>query len=69
MTIGPADHPRDELPPFLDGPQLADELARRKDVQPIRSADDLACEGIFDTDEELQEFLADTYATRRTNLA
>ena len=34
-----------------------DELARRKGVQPIRSFDDLACDGIFETDEELDEFL------------
>lgn len=68
MTTGHADHSPDELPPFLDGPQLAEELARRKDVQPIRSADDLACDGLFETDEELQEFLDDTYAARRANL-
>lgn len=49
-------------------PELADELARRKNARPIRSADDLACEGIFDTDEELNEFLEDTYAARRANL-
>ncbi|MEU6641064.1 hypothetical protein ABZ863_00775 [Saccharomonospora sp. NPDC046836] len=65
---GHADHADDDLPLFLDGPELADELARRKDVQPIRSADDLACEGIFDTDEELHEFIEYTYATRRANL-
>jgi len=32
-------------------------LLREKDVQPIRSVDDLVCEGIFDTDQELDEFL------------
>lgn len=69
MTTGPADHGSGELPPYLDGPELAEELARRKHVQPIRSADDLAGEGIFDTDEELQEFLEDTYAARRAGLA
>jgi hypothetical protein len=30
-----------------------DELFRAKDAQPVRSADDLACDGIFETDEEL----------------
>jgi hypothetical protein len=35
-----------------------DELALRKGVQPIRSADDLACDGIFETDEELARLLA-----------
>lgn len=56
-------------PSSLDGPALADELARRKGVKPIESADDLACEGIFDTDEELEEFLQYTYAARRADLA
>lgn len=36
---------------------------------PVQSARDLACDGIFDTDDELDEFLAFTYAERRTNLA
>ena len=46
-----------------------DELARRKGVQPIRSADDLACDGIFETDEELDEFLAHVAEMRRADLA
>jgi len=32
-----------------------EEALRREGVQPIRSADDLACDGIFETDEELDE--------------
>jgi hypothetical protein len=46
-----------------------DELVRRKGVQPIRSADDLACDGIFETDEELDEFLAHVTEMRRADLA
>lgn len=46
-----------------------EEALRREGVQPIRSADDLACEGIFDTDEELDEFLEFTYAARRADIA
>ena len=46
-----------------------DDLFRAKDAQPVRSADDLACDGIFETDEELEEFLAYTYAARRADLA
>jgi len=46
-----------------------DELFRAKDAQPVRSADDLVCDGIFETDEELEEFLAYTYAARRADLA
>jgi hypothetical protein len=46
-----------------------DEIFQAKNAQPIQSADDLACDGIFDTDEELDEFLAYTYAARRTEFA
>lgn len=46
-----------------------DEIFRAKNAQPIRSADDLACDGIFESDEELEEFLAHTYAARRADLA
>ncbi|MGQ0774791.1 MAG: hypothetical protein ACT4NY_10300 [Pseudonocardiales bacterium] len=46
-----------------------EEALRREGVQPIRSADDLACEGIFETDEELDEFLRFTYAARRGDIA
>ena len=46
-----------------------DELARRKGVHPVRSADDLACEGIFETDAELDEFLAHVAQMRRSDLA
>lgn len=46
-----------------------EEALRREGVQPIRSADDLVCDGIFDTDEELSEFLQFTYAARRADMA
>ena len=53
----------------LDGRQLLDELLREKNVQPIRSVDDLACDGIFETDEELGEFLVWVAVERHANLA
>ncbi|MGO1050501.1 hypothetical protein [Crossiella sp. CA198] len=53
----------------LEGPALLDALFREKDVQPIRSVDDLACEGIFETDAELAEFLTWIRAERNANLA
>jgi hypothetical protein len=34
------------------------EQARRQGVRPVESADDLAADGVFDSDEELDEFLA-----------
>lgn len=44
----------------------ADELFQRS--VPVRSAEDLAQEGVFD-DGELEEFLADLAAMRRADLA
>ena len=37
-------------------------------TEPVRSAEDLACPDIFD-DGELEEFLADLYAMRRSDVA
>lgn len=45
------------------------ELARRQGIRPIKSADDLANPDVFESDEELDEFLADLYASRRAGLA
>lgn len=42
-----------------------EELARRKGVRPVRSVDELACPGLFESDGELEEFLDFTYAARR----
>lgn len=44
-----------------------EELARRKGVRPIESLDDMARD-VFASDEELDEFLAYTYANRRAGL-
>lgn len=46
-----------------------EEALRREGAQPIRSADDLACDDVFETDEELDEFLQFTYAARRADIA
>lgn len=43
-----------------------DELFR--DTEPVRSAADLAREGVF-TEGEVEEFLADLYAMRRSDVA
>lgn len=52
---------------FESGP-LEDQL-RRKEVRPIQSAGDLACDGLFETDAELTESLAYTYAAHRAEMA
>ena len=58
----------------VPGPPTADEipveeLARRQGVQPVESVDDMARPGLFDSDDEWEEFLADRYASRRSGLA
>jgi hypothetical protein len=47
----------------------AEEQARRQGVQPIASADELAFPGVWESDQELEEFLADMYASRRAGTA
>ena len=42
---------------------------RRSGVRPIKSVDELAREELFESDEELEVFLADLYASRRSGLA
>lgn len=61
-----SDH-ADQVPARPAGRVSLDELARRKGVRPVESMDDLVCD-VFDTDEELDEFLRDTYAARRADL-
>ena len=45
----------------------AEEQARRQGVEPITSVDELAYLGVWESDEELDEFLADLYASRRAS--
>jgi hypothetical protein len=45
------------------------ELAQRQGVRPVESVDDLARPGTFESDDELDEFLADLYASRHAGLA
>jgi hypothetical protein len=44
------------------------EQARRQGVRPVESAEDLAADGVFDSDEELDEFLAAVTAWRHSDL-
>jgi len=46
-----------------------EELARQQGVRPIRSADELARDDVWESDEELDAFLADLYAFRHADLA
>ncbi|WFE21633.1 hypothetical protein O7621_28090 [Solwaraspora sp. WMMD937] len=56
-----------ELPTVEHVP--AEELARHQGVRPVASIDDLARPDLFESDEELDDFLADLYASRRAEPA
>jgi hypothetical protein len=47
----------------------AAELVRRQGIRPIKSTDELVRLGTFESDEELDEFLTDLYASRHTGMA
>ncbi len=47
----------------------AEELALRHGIRPIASTDELVAMDVFESDEELDEFLADLYASRRAGVA
>jgi hypothetical protein len=56
----------DQLPvwPTIEHVPAA-ELARRQGVRPVDSLDDLERPDLFGSDEELDDFLTDVYASRR----
>jgi hypothetical protein len=56
------------MPPAA-GEVPVEELARRQGVRPVESVDDMARPGLFGSDEEWEEFVADLYASRRSGLA
>jgi hypothetical protein len=45
------------------------ELVRNQGIKPITSVDELVEPETFESDEELEDFLTDLYATRRAGLA
>lgn len=63
MTADSAGYRRDNHVETLD------EQLRRKGVRPIQSVHDLARPDLFESDEELEEFLEFTYASRRVEQA
>ena len=50
-------------------PESIDEQVKRKGVQPVESVRDMAQDGVFGSDEELEKFLAHVYAARHADLA
>jgi hypothetical protein len=49
--------------------ETLDEQARRRGIRPVRTVDDMARDDVFESDEELDAFLAHLYAERHANLA
>ncbi len=46
----------------------AEELLRRQGIRPIESVDELACPDLFESDDELDEFISYVHASRHTGL-
>jgi hypothetical protein len=62
-NVEPLEHrPSDEDLPL-------EELARRKGVQPVQSLRDMVRPAVFESDEELEAFLAHVSASRHADLA
>lgn len=41
----------------VGGTAIVEELARRKGIEHIKTTEELACDGVFDTDQEIDGFL------------
>ena len=50
-------------------PESIDEQVKRKGVQPVESVREMAQDGVFGSDEELEQFLAHVYAACHADLA
>lgn len=54
--------------PSHSGPRSVEELARRQGVSTAATVEDLACDDIFESDEELDEFLTFVRDQRNASL-
>lgn len=68
MISSNAERIPDRQPPVEEYVSI-EELARRQGVKPLRSADDLARPGLFESDDELAAFLDDLYTSRRAGMS
>ncbi len=50
-------------------PESIDEQVKRKGIRPVKSIEDMAQDGVFESDEEVEQFLAHVYAARHADLA
>ncbi|HET9080827.1 MAG TPA: hypothetical protein VFO01_09985 [Trebonia sp.] len=66
MTSSNAEH----LPEWGTAEHIpVEELLRRQGIRPIKSVDELACPDLFESDDELAEFIAFVRASRNAELA
>jgi hypothetical protein len=67
---GSGGYRHDDMPGVAGQPRRValEELVRAQGMRPIQSIDELACD-VLESDEELDEFIAYTYAVRRSGLA
>lgn len=49
--------------------ETVEEQARRRGIKPVMSMEEMTCFDAFESDEEVDEFIAFVYAQRRANLA
>lgn len=68
MTTNAAEPPPAGRPRSTLRASLEDQI-RRRGIKPIESVDDMARDDVFESDEELDEFLAFVRAERQANLA
>ncbi len=68
MTTSGAEH-LDQPRRVLRRRESLDEQVRRRGLRPVMSADDVARDDVFESDEELDAFLAWYHAERQANLA
>jgi hypothetical protein len=69
VVIMSSEHSEPASEPVAAGEVPVEELARRQGVRPVTSVEDMARPGLFDSDRDWDEFLADLYASRRAGLA
>lgn len=50
-------------------PESIEEQVRRKGIRPVQVIEDMAQDGIFESDEEVEQFLDHVYAARRADVA
>ena len=50
-------------------PESIDEQVKCKGVRPVESVKAMAQDGVFESDEELEQFLAHVYAARHADIA